>query len=160
MKHIVAEGDPTRDQNIGLKNKDTGKVLFCYLSSLNAMLATLPKFLEMQQNTSLEGPDEEIYSEEVAFYTRNRKLVASLKRFCGELSVCFHLMHDPLKDGNYKYSPYQIQFSPEDELEELRTFAQKITAKHEEIVQAKEKDRYDSEFYVPKLTQVYRRKFF
>ena len=135
-KHFVAEANPEQAEFLGLKNNNTGRVMFCYLSSLNEMLAVMPKLFKLQNNTNPEGPDCEIYNEEIVKYG-NKKIMAIVKRFSGKVSVCFQMMYDENLDGVYKYSPYLIQFSQEDDLESLRTFGQKTKHDNEAYLKSK-----------------------
>lgn len=123
FKHFVAEETLGDTALVSLKNHNNGKSLHLYLSGINAVLAVAPKLFKILSETSTEGEDEEIYSEELKSYG-NKKIMASVKRFRNKTSVCIHLMFDENKTGEYRHTRCQIQLSPEDNLEDLREFAQ------------------------------------
>lgn len=138
FKHFVAEGRPQKSPLVGLKNNNTSRILYCYLGTLNDILAVCPKLFKIQHETSAEGEDGEIYTEDIMKYGSqnygNKKVVGSVKRFKNKVSVCIQQMFDDDMSGVYKYSPYLVQFSPEDDLEKLRSFAQEIRNEHSNFV--------------------------
>lgn len=136
-KYFVAEGNPLESPLIGLKNINNGRVLYCYLGTLNNILATVPKLREIQKNTLTEGPDEEVYSEEITTY-KNKKIVGSVKRFKNKLSVSIQQLYDEKNNGEFKFSPSFIQFSEEDDLSQLEVFGQKIRKDHRNLTKKSE----------------------
>lgn len=130
FKHFVAEGDPAVDEIIALKNNNTGKNLYCYLSTLNAILGACPVLLEKLKEYEAEGPDEELFEELIKSYG-NKKVMGYVKRYRNRLGAFIQIMYDKEQDGNFKHSPFLVQISPEDELEKLRSFAQRIKNDHE-----------------------------
>jgi hypothetical protein len=132
FKHFVAEGDPSVDQIIGLKNNNTSRILYLYLSSLNEVISTCPKLFEKIKEFDSEGPDAELFEKEIKRYG-NKKIMAFVKRYKNKVAAFIQIMYDEKKDGDYKYSPYLVQMSLEDDLEKLREFGQKIKREHENM---------------------------
>lgn len=134
FKHFVAEGDPNVDEILSLKNKNTGKDMFCYLSTLNSIIAACPTLLEELKRFETEGADAELYVVEIKKYG-NKKIMGFVKRYRNRLGAFIQIMYDKEEDGNFRHSPFLIQISPEDEYEKLRNFGQKIKNDYD-LVQA------------------------
>lgn len=141
FKHFVAECDPEKSPLVGLKNHNTSRVLYCYLGTLNDILAICPKLFNIQRNTQPEGEDRDIFTEDIAEYGGknycNKKIVGIVKRYKNKISVCVQQMFDEHNTGNFKYSPSLVQFSAEDDLEKLRAFAQEMRREHAAVVKNK-----------------------
>lgn len=141
FRHFVAESTPDVSPLVGLKNKNTGRILYCYLGTLNEIINLCPEMFEIQRNTPAEGEDEEIFSKEIVAYTNknncSKKMLGTVKRYKNKVSVCVHQMFDETNSGIFKYSPCLVQFSPEDDLEVLRGFGQDMKKEHAEAVKTK-----------------------
>lgn len=81
-----------------LKNKNTGKSLNCFLSTINKIVDEGGKLLEYRKGCEETGQDEILHAIEITNYG-NRMIIAEVKRFKNKLAVTFQLQFRENDEG-------------------------------------------------------------
>lgn len=131
FKHFIAEGNPKIAEYIELRNKKTGKNLYCYLPTINSIIATWSHLMEARRQQTAEGLNATLYKVVIKVYWK-AKIMGFVKRYRNKLRVFVQLVDDKKNDGNITLSPYYIQISEADETIKLRKFAEEIKTAYEE----------------------------
>lgn len=124
--------DPKEGSIVFLKNKNTGKSLKCYMKTLNQIIDAVPATLVLLKELPKTGDDMKFMEKDVCSYGKN-KIVTIAQRYKNNLSAMVQMKFDREGNGQYAFSTRAIQFSADDNLEELRNFGHTMMEKYIEF---------------------------
>ena len=99
------------------------------MKTLNTVIDAAPTYLKLMSAVNSVGPDEKIIEQKVYEYKQNQ-IMMIVQRYHNSLSLMVQMMFDKDNTKKFTYSRRAVQFSPEDDLEELRNFGHSMTEKH------------------------------
>ena len=123
---------PTEGTLLLLKNKNTGRILKCYMKTLNQIIDALPAAFDLLKQLPNEGPDTKFMETDICSYGKN-KIVTCVQRYKNKLCIMVQMKYDREGNGKFAFSSRAVQFSSEDNLEELRNFGHTMIEKYIEF---------------------------